>query len=400
MKMYSGVLSTCIDRCPFPLKRKARSQCSPRIVRRGWVWGRSRSSLPFLSMSRARSRERGLGGGRSVLAILLLALISTAFSPATTGCSGGPGAAEPSLSASQKATVYYIDDHLGSAQLMTDGEGHVVYEGVTAPYGLDLDGLASAENGDESAEETGVDYSYTTKERDEETGLVYFGKRYYAPDMGRWISPDPLYLETPSKIVEQVPQQNLYSYTMGNPVNYRDPDGRDVFYFGVNTVGWIAVHPMEPSKAAVGVNVEYGMALNVKSYEIHNLFNLDNYELTRYFSLGKYDYADNATGVDLSAGGTIGYLGVDTSFDDLSGKTVEHIGSILSIGFSETVTESDRHGVSLSLGAGGGLGTMTFENTTEIDVDMMGKMENHINSLFDADKLSLFEERGPHELSL
>ena len=29
------------------------------------------------------------------------------------------------------------------------------------------------------------------REIDQETGLIYFGKRYYDPEIGRWISPDP-----------------------------------------------------------------------------------------------------------------------------------------------------------------------------------------------------------------
>ena len=34
-------------------------------------------------------------------------------------------------------------------------------------------------------------YRFSGKERDDETGLYYFGARYYAPWLGRWTSTDP-----------------------------------------------------------------------------------------------------------------------------------------------------------------------------------------------------------------
>ena len=46
-------------------------------------------------------------------------------------------------------------------------------------------------------------YLYTGKERDAESGLDYFGARYYASSMGRWMSPDW------SSIQQPVPYTNL-----------------------------------------------------------------------------------------------------------------------------------------------------------------------------------------------
>jgi RHS repeat-associated protein len=67
---------------------------------------------------------------------------------------------------------------------------------------------------------------YTGKERDSEDGLDYFGKRYYGNAMGRWTSPDPLYLEF-HRLTD--PQQlNLYSYVRNNPLTLTDPDGLDI----------------------------------------------------------------------------------------------------------------------------------------------------------------------------
>jgi RHS repeat-associated protein len=66
---------------------------------------------------------------------------------------------------------------------------------------------------------------YTDKERDGESGNDYFGARYYASSMGRWMSPDkPFADQHPSN-----PQSwNLYSYTRNNPLRFVDDDGQVV----------------------------------------------------------------------------------------------------------------------------------------------------------------------------
>jgi len=68
---------------------------------------------------------------------------------------------------------------------------------------------------------------YTGKERDAESGLDYFGARYYGSNMGRFSSPDPsgLFYADPSN-----PQSlNLYAYVQNNPLVNFDPDGLDCF---------------------------------------------------------------------------------------------------------------------------------------------------------------------------
>ncbi len=69
---------------------------------------------------------------------------------------------------------------------------------------------------------------YTGKERDAESGLDYFGARYYASTMGRFSSPDPsgLYYADPTN-----PQSlNLYSYALNNPLKNTDPTGMYCYY--------------------------------------------------------------------------------------------------------------------------------------------------------------------------
>jgi RHS repeat-associated protein len=71
----------------------------------------------------------------------------------------------------------------------------------------------------------GSNYPFLTqKERDVETGLDYFGERYYASTQGRFVSVDPL---GASAIVSDPQSFNRYTYVLNNPLKYVDPDGLD-----------------------------------------------------------------------------------------------------------------------------------------------------------------------------
>ncbi|MBU1380395.1 DUF3380 domain-containing protein, partial [Myxococcota bacterium] len=52
---------------------------------------------------------------------------------------------------------------------------------------------------------------------------MYFGARWYNPQLGRWLSPDPLYLVSTAKNAEK--DQNIYHYAGNNPWKFVDPDG-------------------------------------------------------------------------------------------------------------------------------------------------------------------------------
>ena len=67
---------------------------------------------------------------------------------------------------------------------------------------------------------------FTGKERDTESGLDYFGARYYGSAMGRFISPDP-------KLASAHPGDpqtwNRYAYVDNNPMKFIDPDGMEKY---------------------------------------------------------------------------------------------------------------------------------------------------------------------------
>ena len=69
--------------------------------------------------------------------------------------------------------------------------------------------------------DTRIGYRYTGKERDTESGNDYFGARYYASTMGRFLSPDAPVDQHP----EDPQSWNLYSYVRNNPLISIDQDG-------------------------------------------------------------------------------------------------------------------------------------------------------------------------------
>lgn len=67
---------------------------------------------------------------------------------------------------------------------------------------------------------------FTGKERDSETGLDFFGARYYGSGLGRFTSVDPIWI-TKERLLD--PQRlNLYAYGRNNPLRFVDPDGMDI----------------------------------------------------------------------------------------------------------------------------------------------------------------------------
>lgn len=66
---------------------------------------------------------------------------------------------------------------------------------------------------------------FTGKERDSESGLDYFGARYYGSSLGRFTSPDPAKLDIRHLLNPQ--KWNKYAYTINNPLRYFDPDGQE-----------------------------------------------------------------------------------------------------------------------------------------------------------------------------
>jgi RHS repeat-associated protein len=118
---------------------------------------------------------------------------------------------------------YFHLDGLGNVRVVTNQAGDVVERHDYFPFGEEcVTGPCSGNTPIGS----GQPRHFTGKERDKETGLDYFGARYYASKIGRFTTVDPLYTWNENLLDPQ--RWNRYSYVRNNPFRYVDPDGRGI----------------------------------------------------------------------------------------------------------------------------------------------------------------------------
>lgn len=109
-------------------------------------------------------------------------------------------------------SYFYHPDHLGSSSLITDQAGSIVQHLEYVPFG---ETFIDERNGNWS-----TPYTFSGKERDEETGLLYVHARYQDSKYGIWYSVDPL--------AEKYFWTSSYVYCLNNPLKYTDPTGMEV----------------------------------------------------------------------------------------------------------------------------------------------------------------------------
>ncbi|PYM91302.1 MAG: hypothetical protein DME04_19325 [Candidatus Rokuibacteriota bacterium] len=106
--------------------------------------------------------------------------------------------------------LFYHNDHLGGVNVVTDASGARVQLEEYDPWGQESRAEGTAD----------PTHRFTGKELDPETGLYYYGGRYYDATLGRFVSADP-FVPAPTN-----PQSlNRYGYVINNPANLIDPSG-------------------------------------------------------------------------------------------------------------------------------------------------------------------------------
>ena len=133
-------------------------------------------------------------------------------------------------------TSYVTADTLGSTRAVTNASGEVKARYDYLPFGEEISVGRSNYGGSD------IRQKFTSKERDNETGLDYFDARYYSSTQGRFTSPDeftggPDELFTFAEDASNNPtfyadlgnpqSLNKYQYAYNNPLRYVDPDGHD-----------------------------------------------------------------------------------------------------------------------------------------------------------------------------
>jgi RHS repeat-associated protein len=98
---------------------------------------------------------------------------------------------------------YFLTDHLGTTSALADLSGNLLEQFTYDSFGNNVGSSRTR-------------YSYTGRERDPDTGLLYYRARFYDPQTGRFISEDPIAFEA---------GYNWYQYVENNPISFSDPLG-------------------------------------------------------------------------------------------------------------------------------------------------------------------------------
>ena len=101
---------------------------------------------------------------------------------------------------------YHLVDHLGSSTLIINDKLNWISREEYTPYGTTSYGSFSRKR-----------FRYSGKERVEESGLYFFGVRYYAPWLARWINVD--------RDLKSHLSEGSYKYALCNPMRYIDENG-------------------------------------------------------------------------------------------------------------------------------------------------------------------------------
>ncbi|MCP4345580.1 MAG: RHS repeat-associated core domain-containing protein, partial [Desulfobacterales bacterium] len=125
---------------------------------------------------------------------------------------GGIGGLIATLDNSASVVYYYLYDANGNVgQLVNATDGSIAAHYEYDPFGNTI--KAEGEYKDSNP------YCFSTKFSDSETGLIYFGFRFYYPTLGRWLNRDP---------IGEKGGLNLYAFVLNNPCNLLDLLGLDV----------------------------------------------------------------------------------------------------------------------------------------------------------------------------
>ena len=160
----------------------------------------------------------------------------------------------------EKMQFYYHPDHLGSSSYITNLDGEVSQHIEYVPFGEVFI--------EERNNTWNTPYLFNAKEFDEETGMYYYGARYYEPRLSIWLGTDPKQ--------DKYPNIHSYCFCLNNPIKVIDPNGQDSYL-----IIW-ASQPNAYGHAAFGVD-NYTWSAKEKKYvpdgtiTVYGLFPISSY---------------------------------------------------------------------------------------------------------------------------
>lgn len=167
--------------------------------------------------------------------------------PGGGGGGGNPGSGPGSRSGPAHRVFFYHPDHLGSSSWLSDSNGRVWERLAYFPFGevwIDEGNLPGG---------PGQNFRFTGKEQDPETGLYYFGARYYDGRTQLFSAVDPDLLRTGKQLSPS--SLTAFAYARWNPLSFVDPTGLAEKFFmwrwgeSVSNFGTGLIDPAQNQKA-------------------------------------------------------------------------------------------------------------------------------------------------------
>jgi RHS repeat-associated protein len=188
----------------------------------------------------------------------------------------------------------------------------------------------------------GNPWRYQDRRIDKDIGLIYFGYRYYDPELGRWINPDP---------AEEIDGPNLYTFCRNNPLNYVD-------YFGLAS---------EANNSRVDEKYFYG------EYEPH-CYCERHRDCKRGGDLG--DFA-SLSGPNIATAGIGKYFQTRSMSYEVGSTDLPNVGIGFINGINNSPEESQNHALRISQYAKGAIIHGVYNATHSVPIDFLECIAGH-----------------------
>ena len=165
---------------------------------------------------------------------------------------------------------WYHPDHLGSSSWITYSDGKAVQHLHYLPWGEDFI--------DQRSTDFSSRFTFSAKEKDQETGFFYFGSRYYSSDLSIWLSVDPM--------SDKYPHQSNYIYCSNNPIIIIDPNGEDEYEFdGKGNLNWVRTSDFDSFHKVDENGHRTGESCEFEGIVVSNQFNLGEKHVSSYLQI-------------------------------------------------------------------------------------------------------------------
>ena len=224
----------------------------------------------------------------------------------------------------QTGICYYINDHLGTPIKIIDDQGQVIWDAGYMPFGKTDITVDTAQN----------NFRFPGQYYDGETGLHYNMHRYYDPDTGRYLTPDPIGLagginpfvyaqNNPTNRIDPLGLIDIFGFVEVDAVPIRGLEGAFGFVIDTDNLGESGIFKTVPDALVHGLNFGFSAGLGVAAREIEGQsqnFDLNLGPISPTFSYDDQGLNSIAIGYGQGAGasGSVTYTNSITINDLLS----------------------------------------------------------------------------------